>query len=611
MGLAPRVAIASHLGNNRLWSRSMAIGLVGARNLGRLSRRSGGILTDALLLALILAALGVLLLYGRQATGGYHRAADIDLSITSLPGYAALSLARCLAAFVLSLLFTLVWGSIAAHNRRAERIMIPALDILQTIPVLSFLPPVTLALIMLVPGSEIGLELACIIMIFTGQAWNMAFGFYQSIRSIPPSLYEVAKINRLGSVRTFLHIELPGSMIGLVYNSMMSFAGGWFFLTTIEMFTLGQRDFRLPGIGSWLATAQQEHKWGLVAVGSLALIILIVGTDQLVFRPLLVWAQRFKIEEQESSQPPRSWIVSLWRRSPIVRMLRRRRDARLAVRHGSQSSKRPRRAEGHHTALWCGVLKPVRGLALLAGAAAMAWGLYELVRLLIPLEWSSNQGSGWGDVLAGLGLSFARVVAVLVIGSIWTIPMGLIIGRSSRLRSWLGPVVQVVASYPAPAYFVLLTVTLGSLGTPFWFIAPLLMLMGSQWYILFNAMGGATAIPADLLEMSRIQQLGWWARFRKVEAPAMFPFLITGWVTAAGGAWNTTIVAEYVQTSVGPEGVHETLGIGSLIASATDQGDYAVLAAATLSLAVFVIVFNRLVWSRLYGLCATRYNLQS
>ncbi len=589
----------------------MATGLVGARNLGRLSRRSGGILTDALLLALILAALGVLLLYGRQATGEYHRAADIDLSVAALPGYAALSLSRCLAAFVLSLLFTLVWGSIAAHNRRAERIMIPALDILQTIPVLSFLPPVTLAFIMLVPGSEIGLELACVIMIFTGQAWNMAFGFYQSIRSIPSSLYEVARINKLGSVRTFLHVELPGSMIGLVYNSMMSFAGGWFFLTTIEMFTLGQRDFRLPGIGSWLATAQQEHEWGLVAAGSGALILLIVGTDQLVFRPLLVWAQRFKIEEQESSQPPRSWLVTLWRRSPVVRVLRRHRVARLAARHSSQGSKPVRRAGGHQSALWGRAFKLVRWLALLAGAVAAAWGLYELVRLLIPLEWSNDRGNGWRDVLAGLGLSFARVVAVLVIGSIWTIPLGLIIGRSSRLRSWLGPVVQVIASYPAPAYFVLLTVTLGSIGTPFWCIAPLLMLMGSQWYILFNAMGGATAIPADLVEMSRVQQLGWWARFRKVEAPAMFPFLITGWVTAAGGAWNTTIVAEYVQTSAGPDGVRETLGIGSLIASATDHGDYALLAASTLSLAAFVIIFNRFVWNRLYGLCATRYNLQS
>jgi NitT/TauT family transport system permease protein len=248
---------------------------------------------------------------------------------------------------------------------------------------------------------------------------------------------------------------------------------------------------------------------------------------------------------------------------------------------------------------------------LLLAACAAAWGLFELIRLLVPLRWSSDSGSGWAEVLAGLGLSFARVVAVLLVGSIWTIPLGLVIGRSGRLRGLLGPIVQVVASYPAPAYFVMLTVALGSAGTPFWFIAPLLMLMGSQWYILFNAMGGASAIPADLLEMARVQRLGWWARFRKVEAPAMLPFLVTGWVTAAGGAWNTTIVAEYVQTSAGPEGVRETLGIGSLIASATDHGDYALLAASTLSLAAFVIVFNRLVWHRLYGLCASRYNLQS
>ena len=211
-------------------------------------------------MGLLLAFLGVLMLYGRQVSGAYAREVPIDLSIGALPGYAALSLARCLAAFMLSLIFTLVWGSIAAHSRRAERVMIPALDILQTIPVLSFLPPVTLALITLIPGSEIGLELACILMIFTGQAWNMAFGFYQAIRSLPPSLYEVARVNRFGAMRTFFRIELPGSTLALIYNSMMSFAGGWFFLTTIEMFTLGNRDFRLTGIGSWLSGMNQAWR---------------------------------------------------------------------------------------------------------------------------------------------------------------------------------------------------------------------------------------------------------------------------------------------------------------------------------------------------------------
>jgi NitT/TauT family transport system permease protein len=210
-----------------------------------------------------------------------------------------------------------------------------------------------------------------------------------------------------------------------------------------------------------------------------------------------------------------------------------------------------------------------------------------------------------------LTCSFGRVLAVLLVGSLWAIPVGLFIGRSERLRSWLGPVVQVVASYPAPAYFVIITVGLGSVGTPFWFIAPLLMLMGSQWYILFNAMGGASSIPADLSEMSRTYRLGWWERVRRVDLPAMFPFLVTGWVTAAGGAWNTTIVAEYVQTGIGQADVRMTTGIGSLIAYATDQGDYALLAGSTLALAVFVIIFNRLVWHRLYGLSATRFNLQT
>ncbi|MDP6987800.1 MAG: ABC transporter permease subunit [Phycisphaerales bacterium] len=599
----------------------MAVGLVGARNLGQLSRRTPSVGGDVVLVGLLLALLGVLMLYGRQVSGAYAREVPIDLSIGALPAYAALSLARCLAAFMLSLLFTLVWGSIAAHNKRAERFMIPALDILQTIPVLSFLPPVTLALITLIPGSEIGLELACILMIFTGQAWNMAFSFFQAIRSLPPSLYEVARVNRFGAVRTFFRIELPGSTLPLIYNSMMSFAGGWFFLTTIEMFTLGNKDFRLPGIGSWLATAQQSHQWGLVGIGSVVLIILIVGADQLMFRPLLVWAQRFKIEDQEGQRPPRSWVVSLWRASPLVRMAHRRRDARrrskLVEKSGMpvgpvEPARRSDRERPIHSSRRRPVRSAMRWLLVCVAFAAMGWGLFLLIQTVRPLPMVSEGVSrGWLDVGWGLTCSFGRVLAVLLVGSLWAIPVGLFIGRSERLRSWLGPVVQVVASYPAPAYFVIITVGLGSVGTPFWFIAPLLMLMGSQWYILFNAMGGASSIPADLSEMSRTYRLGWWERVRRVDLPAMFPFLVTGWVTAAGGAWNTTIVAEYVQTGIGQADVRMTTGIGSLIAYATDQGDYALLAGSTLALAVFVIIFNRLVWHRLYGLSATRFNLQT
>ena len=245
-------------------------------------------------------------------------------------------------------------------------------------------------------------------------------------------------------------------------------------------------------------------------------------------------------------------------------------------------------------------------------AGVVLWGLVLLIETMRPLPFLGVDGTrGWVDVATGLACSFGRVVAVLIIGSLWTIPLGLLIGRSAKLRGILGPVVQVVASYPAPAYFVIITVGLGSIGTPFWFIAPLLMLMGSQWYILFNAMGGASSIPADLTEMSRTYRLGWWARVWRVDAPAMFPFLVTGWVTAAGGAWNTTIVAEYVQTGIGQADVRMTRGIGSLISVATDEGNYALLAASTMALAVFVIVFNRLVWHRLYRISSTRFNLQT
>ncbi len=591
----------------------MAIGLVSSQGLSQLSRRSGGLATDAILAAILFGGIGMLMLYGRQVTGTYVREVPMDLTVGALPGYAAMSLARCLAAFMLSLIFTLIWGSIAAHHRRAERIMIPALDILQTIPVLSFLPPVTLAMITLVPGREIGLEIACIVMIFTGQAWNMAFGFYQSIKSIPRTLYEVAAINGFGPIRTFARIEVPGAMIGLIFNSMMSFAGGWFFLTAIEMFTLGNRNYRLPGIGSWLATAQQEHEWGLVAIGSGVLIVLIVATDQIVFRPLLVWAQRFKLEEQQDADPPTSWVVSLWRRSPLIRMMARR---RMRIRMKRQSHRRTwstphKEATPQASSFWSGVGRLCRWCIMALVLALSIWGMIVLLRMVLPLSWSGGAGSDWLTVILGIAASCARVVIVLIVGSIWAIPLGLAIGRSPGMRRVLGPVVQVVASYPAPAYFVAITVALSGVGTPFWFIAPLLMLMGSQWYILFNAMGGASSIPADLLEMARVHRLSRWERFRRVEAPAMFPSIVTGWVTAAGGAWNTTIVAEYVQIGAHADEIDSVIGIGSVISRATDTGDYALLAAATLGLAFFVVLFNRLVWHKLYALCATRYNLQT
>jgi NitT/TauT family transport system permease protein len=599
----------------------VAIGLVSGSLLRSLSRRSGSAISDSMVFGLLLGVVGLLILYGRQMSEGYVREAPIELTLSALPAYAGLSLSRCLAAMLLSLVFTIIYGSIAAHSRRAERFMIPALDVLQTIPVLSFLPPVTLALITLMPGNELGLELACIIMIFTGQAWNMAFGFYQSIRSVPPSLYEVAKVNRLGPGRTFMRVELPASMIGLIYNSMMSFAGGWFFLTTIEMFTLKNRDFRLPGIGSWLAMAQQEHRWGLVIVGSLVLVVLIVGTDQLLFRPLLYWAQKFKVEEQQTQQPPRSWVVTLWNRSPIVRALRRHNAARRSMRREKQaasavasrtSPKHGMNASSDDHQMLLRIRGIARVLIRIVLLAILIAGIVSLARLVwpLPLRGTEERG-GWLDVAIGLGCSFGRVMAVLIVASLWAIPVGLAIGRSTKLRSWLGPVVQVLASYPSPAYFVVLAVGLAAFGVPFWIIAAVLMLMGSQWYILFNAMSGAMAIPSEFSELSRVYRLGWWKRMWRVDLPAMMPSLVTGWVTAAGGAWNTTIVAEYIQTGLTPSDVMTTPGIGELIASSTDTGDFAMLAASTLSLAAFVVIFNRLVWHRLFALCATRFNLQT
>jgi NitT/TauT family transport system permease protein len=534
----------------------------------------------------------------REWTGALRPAVEIDLSLGALPRYALLSLSRGLAAYVLSLLFTLVYGYWAARDRMAERVLIPALDILQSIPVLGFMPGVVLGLVGVFPHSNVGLELASVIMIFTGQAWNMTFSFYYSLRSIPRDLVEVATLNRFNWWQRFRWVELPFSAIGLVWNSMMSMAGGWFFLMVSEAFVLGDKDFRLPGLGSYMSVAVARGDGRAMLWAVAAMTFMIVALDQLLWRPVVVWAQKFRVEESGQTEAMESWFLDLLRRSRLLswtsalvaRLTRVADPGRARPAPAVPVEARRRGPAGAISLALFGAL-----LALLA------WGAIDLVRMLWHLP-----GGTWGAISVAAGLTLGRVLLATALGTLWTLPAGLAIGLSPRLSRILQPVVQVVASFPAPMLFPAVVAALTALGVGLDAGSVLLMLLGTQWYILFNVIAGATAIPADLREAARIYRLGTWQRFRQLHFPAVFPYLVTGWVTAAGGAWNASIVSEYMSFR------GRTLvanGLGARISEAASAGHFAVLAASITVMAAMVTLFNRFVWRRLHALGEARFSL--
>jgi len=570
---------------------------------------------DAVVLTLLAAGLGLLVLGAREVTAPRRDAVVIELSLAALPGYTALSLLRGFAAYGLSLAFTLVYGTYAARHPRAERFMLPTLDVLQAVPVLGFLPGLVLALLALFPGRTLGLELACILMIFTGQAWNMTFSFHASLKSVPLALRESAAVLGWSSWRTFRWLEVPSAMIGLVWNSMMSMAGGWFFLTVNEAFTLGNHDFRLPGIGSYMneAVRQGDH-WAMVA-GVVAMTLMIVVVDQIVWRPIVAWSERFKVEETAAAEAPRSWLLDVFRHSRLFAAWREWRAERRAVTNLGDASSHVTPVVSATVArgakrrsAWWRVLRGATRVVIVAGLIVFAaLGLVALGNLLrdVPL-YDPRHGHDWLTVLLALGASFLRTSAAVALGALWAVPAGVLIGLSRTWSRRLQPVIQVVASFPAPMLFPLVTLALQALRLPFTVGCVGLLLLGSQWYILFNVLAGAMAIPSDLKEAATACRWGWWKRWRSLYLPAVFPHAVTGLVTAAGGAWNATIVSEYVQVR------GETLvafGLGSLISEATAAGQFGLLCASVLSMALFVVGFNRIVWKRLDRLAETRYSL--
>lgn len=525
-------------------------------------------------------------------------AVQISLAPWALVQYTFFSLFRGLSAYALSLTFTLVYGYWAAKDKLAARILIPLLDILQSIPVLGFMPGLVLALAALFPGSNFGIELAAIIMIFTGQAWNMTFSFYQSLRSVPQDLNEVATVYHFSWWDRLRKTEIPFATVGLVWNSMMSMAGGWFFLMINESFVLGNKDFRLPGIGSYMSVAVAKGNVQAMICAVIAMVLMIVMLDQFLWRPVVVWSQKFRVEEGGYQEAMSSWVITLFENSRIVKKIKQILSQRPAMPSEKSSAPKFHFPQLRVPLFFSKSLSTILFVSLLVSLTAGAWKLIHLI-LGVPLN-------EWLQIIYSAFLTLARVLTATALGTLWAVPAGLAIGLSPRLSRIFQPVVQVAASFPAPMLFPAVIALLKILGVPLNWGSILLMLLGTQWYILFNVIAGSMAIPADLREAARSYNIKGWERFSKIYLPAVFPYLITGWVTAAGGAWNASIVSEYV-TFKGQ--VLTAWGLGAYISQAAEKANFPHLAAGIIIMSTIVVLFNRTVWQSCYKLAEHKFSL--
>lgn len=533
--------------------------------------------------------------YFEQFFGPYYEKVEIDLSLWHLPQYTFFSLSRGFFAYCLSLIFSLSWGYWAAKDRVAEKFLIPIIDVLQSIPVLGFLPGVVLFLVHHFKESNIGLELTAILIMFTGQVWNMVFGVYQSIRTVPLEKNECATSYGFSLCQRFRWVELPCSALSLIWNSIMSVAGGWFFLMITEAYQLGNRDFRLPGLGAYMSVAAMQGDTTSMVAAIFAMVALIVFLDQLVWRPLVSWSQKFRIEETGPTLNGKSWFLEVLKRSFLISALRSIPKRIGETFQNCTTSKKPRLQNGHIAGF------AISWIFLLALLLLVGFSLYTTSKFIHEVTVSQ-----WIDLSKKLLLTFIRVYLCVILSILIMLPLGLFVGLSEKWTHRLQPLIQTFASFPGSLLFPALILIFHALKIPLGIGSLLLMMLGTQSYVLFNVMAGARAMPSDLREVAKSFGYNRIQRFCWLYLPAIFPYLITGILSAAGGAWNASIVAEYVTTK---NGVVTTPGIGSSISLAAQNGDYPLLTASILMMVVTVALINYLVWLRLYHFAEKRFSL--
>jgi NitT/TauT family transport system permease protein len=524
--------------------------------------------------------------------------APLSLAPENLPEYAARTTLRMFLALILSLIFTFTYATLAAKSRRAEVLLVPLLDILQSVPILGFISVTVVFFMSLAPGRVLGAEFAAIFAIFTSQAWNMAFSFYQSLRTVPVELVEASQTFRLSAWMRFWRVEAPFAMPQLIWNMMVSMSGSWFFVVASEAISVGNTTVTLPGIGSYIALAI-EHK-DLTAVGWAigAMLVVILLYDQLLFRPLVAWADRFRFEQQMGVLPPQSWLLDMLRRSGVVaalanrlsRLWRRTFQWRLPGRAGSvDTSLRQRRR-------WIDWLWNCFVAAL---AALVLW------RVGVFVSASISPHDAATAFVAGLA-TLTRVIVLIALATVIWVPIGVLVGTKPRLTQFVQPVAQFLAAFPANVLFpvAVSAIVVLKLDPDIW-LSPL-MILGTQWYILFNVIAGASSIPSEMRDIGTNLQVRGWLWWKKIALPAIFPFYVTGAITASGGSWNASIVAEVA--SWGDTHLRAN-GLGAYIAQATTAGDFPRIVLGIAVMSLYVVIVNRLFWRPLYWYAERKFRL--
>ncbi len=554
------------------------------------------IFTDLFLVSLVVLLSFGIASYFHQALNPYQEVKEINLSFWHLPKYTFYSLCRGSFAFVLSFLFSLLMGYWAAKDNIAEKFLIPLFDVLQSIPVLGFLPGIVLFFVSIFQKNNLGIEIASIFLIFTGQVWNMIFGVYHSIRTIPIDKIECAKCYRFSRFQTFFSLELPSSVFSLIYNSIMSVAGGWFFLMITEAFQLGDRKFQLPGLGSYMSLAASQGDTKAIVNAALMMILLIIILNECVWAPLSAWSQKFKSEETSSSLPETSWFFNVLKHSWIIhqfQIIKKRIQGFFQNQKSKKEIKKPSEK----------MYQILRFTFLSISFLITSIAIYSVITLIKDVSFAS-----WIGLFKPLAFTFLRVYIAVILGLLVMIPLGLVIGLSEKLSQILQPFIQMAASFPISLLFPMIIMFFHTFNIPLTFGSLILMLLGTQWYILFNVIAGAKAIPSDLKDVSNTFRFSSFQRFFSFYLPAIFPYLVTGILSAAGGAWNASIVAEYVHYQ---NHILTTPGIGSSISLAAQDNDYPLLGGSILMMVITVALINYHVWLRLYRYSEKRFTLNA
>jgi NitT/TauT family transport system permease protein len=556
---------------------------------------------DVVALILVIGAM-VLIVYGGEQTTlplSALDAAPVSLDPANLPLYALRTTMRMLLALVCSIVFTFIYAALAAKSRRAEIVLIPLLDILQSVPILGFLTFTVVFFLNLFPGRVLGAEFACVFAIFTSQAWNMTFSMYQSLRNVPKDLEEATQSFHLSGWQRFWRLDVPFAMPGLIWNTMMSMSGGWFFVVASEAITVGNTTVTLPGIGSYVALGIQNQNLAAIGYAILTMLLVIIAYDQLLFRPVVAWADKFRFEQTASATAPSSWMLDLFRRTRALRALTypfaslNRRFSNLQIAPSARLRGSAKRGPPSR------VVDTVWLAFIVAATSYAAWRAYQYLSATLSPS----------DVVTAVGyglITLLRVIVLIALATLIWVPVGVWIGLRPKLAERIQPLAQFLAAFPANLafpVFVVLIVRYG-LSANVW-LSPL-MILGTQWYILFNVIAGASAFPTDLREAAGSFHLKGWRWWIKVILPGIFPYYITGAITASGGSWNASIVAEVASWG----DTHLTAnGLGAYIATATESGDFPRVVLGIAVMCIMVTLFNRLLWRPLYAFGERRLRL--